>query len=193
MEPPMKTMAYTLDEPGVLRSAHVFALTEGVLLLLCGLAALCFPAFAGIATSVLFGWILIASGVTGLVVTLVRSGYTHVGWSLFSSALAIVAGLLIAFDPFAGAMVVTAVIAAWLFLDGISSFMIALDLRRSRRPTWGWLIVSAITDWLLAAVIFFLNPVASLLVVGLIVGIDLCVAGIALLGLGWNLRRMVRG
>lgn len=188
----MKAMVCKLGERGVPKSAPVFALTEGFLLVLFGLAALCFPAFAGIATAILFGWILIASGVIGLVGAFVGSGSAHVWWSLFSSVLAMVAGLLIAFHPFTGAMVLVLVIAAWLFFDGISSLMIALDLRRSKRSSWGWLIVSAIVDWLLAAVIFFLSPAASLLAVGLIVGIDLFVGGIALLGLGWGLRRVAR-
>lgn len=106
------------------------------MLVLFGLAALCFPASAGTATAVLFGWILIATGVTEFVGTFVGSGYAHVRWSLFSSVLAIVAGLLMAFHPFAGAMVLVLVIAAWLFLAGISSLMITLDLRRST-SSWG--------------------------------------------------------
>lgn len=59
----MKAMICNLGEGRVPRSASVFALIEGGLLVLFGLAALCFPALAGIATAVLFGWILIASGV----------------------------------------------------------------------------------------------------------------------------------
>lgn len=188
----MKAMICNLGEGRVPRSASVFALIEGGLLVLFGLAALCFPALAGIATAVLFGWILIASGVTGLAATFAGGGYAHVWWSLFSSVLAIVAGLLMAFHPFAGAMVLVLVIAAWLFFDGISSLMIALDLRRAKRSSWGWLIVSAIVDWLLAALIFFLSPVASLFAVGFIVGIDLIVGGAALLGIGWSLRASTR-
>lgn len=184
----MKAMICKPGEAGIPRSASAFALFEGVLLVLFGLAALCFPAFAGIATAVLFGWILIASGVAGLAGAFAGSGYAHFWWSLFSSVLAIVAGLLMAFHPFAGAMVLVLVIAAWLFLDGISSLMIALDLRRSSKPSWGWLAVSAIVDWLLAVSILFLSPVASLFAVGLVVGIDLIVGGAAHIGIGWGLR-----
>jgi uncharacterized membrane protein HdeD (DUF308 family) len=173
---------------GVPKYVSVFVLVEGILLVLFGLAAFCFPAFAGIATAVLLGWILIASGAAGLAGTFAGGGYTHAWWSLFSSVLAIVAGLLMVFNPFAGAMVLVLVIAAWLFLDGIGSLMIALNLRRTSRPSWGWLAGSAVVDWLLAGLILFLNPVASVLAVGLIVGIDLVVGGAALIGMGWSLR-----
>lgn len=184
----MKAIICNPGRGGVLKSVSAFALVEGILLVLFGLVAFCFPALAGIATAVLFGWILIASGAVGWVGTFAGSGYTHRWWSFFSSLLAIIAGLLMAFHPFAGAMAIVLLIAAWLFLDGIGSLMIALDLRRSSRPSWGWLIASAVVDWLLAALILLLNPVASVFAVGLIVGIDLIVGGASLIGLGWSLR-----
>lgn len=184
----MKAIIYSPGGARISKTVSAFALVEGILLILFGLAALCFPAFAGIATAVLFGWILIASGAVGLVGTVAGGGYTHAWWSLFSSVLAIVAGLLMAFNPFAGATVLVLVIAGWLFLDGIGSLMIALDLRRSGRLSWGWLVVSAVVDWLLATLILSLNPVASVFAVGLIVGIDLMVGGIALVGVGLSLR-----
>ncbi len=184
----MKTMMPPVSGSEIRRSASTFAIFEGILFVVFGLAALCFPAFAGVATAVLFGWILVASGIAGLAGAFAGSGHTHFWWSVFSGVLAIVAGLVMAFHPFAGAMALVFVVAAWLFFDGISSLMIAFDLRRSGQPSWGWPIVSGIVDWLLAVLIFFLSPLASLLAVGVIVGIDLVVGGSALIGIGWGLR-----
>lgn len=174
------------------RSAAAFALFEGALLVVLGLAALCFPAFAGLATSMLLGWIVIASGIAGLAGAFADHGYAHLGWSLLSSLLAIAAGLVIALHPFAGAMALVLVISAWLVLDGISSLMIARDLRAARRRSWGWLIVSAVVDWLLAVLVLFLDPAASLLAIGVIVGVDLIVGGAALGAIGWALHRQRR-
>jgi uncharacterized membrane protein HdeD (DUF308 family) len=78
-------------------------------------------------------------------------------------------------------MALALVIAAWLVLDGVSSLMIALDLRRKGRASWGWSAVSAVVDWLLAVGIFVLAPLGGVLVVGVVVGIDLIFGGGALL------------
>ena len=184
----MKAMIWGSYRGDIPRSASIFAAFEGTFLIALGLVALCFPASAGIATSMVFGWILIAGGVAGLAGAFVATGYAHFWWSLFSSLLAIGVGGAIAFHPFAGAMALILLISTWLLLDGVSSLMIALDLRRGARPSWGWLIVSALVDWLFAALMLVLSPVAALLAIGVIVGIDLIVGGLALVALGWGLR-----
>jgi uncharacterized membrane protein HdeD (DUF308 family) len=171
------------------KTASMFLLGEGVLLVLLGLAAIAFPTLAGVATAVLLGWILMASGVVGLVSTFTGKNHVHFWWSLISSILAIAAGLVVAFHPLAGAVALVIVIAAWLTLDGVSTLMIALDQRRSQRRSWGWLFASALVDWLLAGALLFLSPIAGLLAIGFIVGIDLVFGGVALLMIGAAMRR----
>ena len=173
---------------GSAKAASTFLFVEGALLMLFGLAALCFPAFAGIATAVLFGWILIVSGIAGLIGAFSARPHVQFWWSLVSSLIAIAAGLLVAFHPFVGAMALVVVIAAWLVFDGVSSLMIALELRRKQRRAWGWLIASALFDWVLAAALLFLSPIAGLFAVGMIIGIDLVFGGVALLMVGAGVR-----
>jgi uncharacterized membrane protein HdeD (DUF308 family) len=185
----MNTAVRQLEGAESAKTASIFVFAEGILLVLFGLAALCFPAFAGIATAVLFGWILMASGIAGLLATFSAKNHVQFWWSLLSSILAIVAGLIVAFHPFTGALVLVVVIAAWLALDGVSSLMIALDLRRTQRRAWGWLVGSAVFDWLLALFLLFLSPVASLFMVGLIIGIDLVFGGLVLLTIAAAVRR----
>ncbi len=174
--------APTLD--GAPRSARWFLFAEGVLLIALGAAAMAFPILAGIATAVLFGWILIAAGAVGLFGAFTSRPRVHFWWSLFSAALAIIAGLVAAFLPLAGAVTLVVVIAVWLALDGVASLMIGLDLRRGRSRSWGWSIVSGLVDWALAAALLFLGPVGDVVVVGIIVGVDLIIGGAALLLLG---------
>lgn len=174
---------------GLGKPPSVFLFVEGVLLVLFGLAALTFPVFASIAAAVLFGWVLMAVGVAGLLGAFGSKPHLHFGWSLVSSIMAIAAGLIAAFYPLAGVTALVIVIAAWLVVDGASSMMIALDLRRKRQGPWGWPAVSAVADWLLAIGILVLAPLGGLVVVGIIVGIDLVFGGVALLMLGASGRR----
>lgn len=185
----MTVTSLQFGQTGSTKTASGFLFAEGALLILFGVAAIAFPALAGIATAVLLGWILTATGIAGLVGAFTSKPHVHFLWSLISSGLAIAAGLAIAFHPIAGATVLIIVIAAWLMLDGVSTLMIALDLRRAGRRWWGWLVASAVVDWLFAFMMFFLSPVGGLLAVGVIVGIDLVLGGLALLTIGLALRR----
>jgi len=171
------------------KTGSIFFYIEGGLLVLLGLAAIVFPMMASIGAAVLFGWILIASGVLGLSATFSAKRNLHFWWSLSSSALAVVAGLVVCFYPLAGVMVLVMVIATWLTLDGVSSMMIGLDARRAGRRSWGWFVASAFVDWLFAILIFFMGPVVGLLIVGVVLGVDLMFGGMALIQFGATARK----
>lgn len=177
----MPPLATDQDDPSVSRRVSVFVAFEGVVALLFGLAAIAFPFVTGVALTIALGWILIASGIAGLAGSVGNRRHLHVGWSAVSGALAIVAGLVIAFEPVARVALITTVVGVWLVLDGAASVMIANGVRRSGRSGWMWLIASAIIDWLLALAILVLGPAGSVVSAGLIVGLDLALAGGALL------------
>jgi uncharacterized membrane protein HdeD (DUF308 family) len=86
-------------------------------------------------------------------------------------------------------MTLVFVVAAWLVLDGISSLMIGLDLRRRGRHPWRWQIVSAVVDWLLAILALSLGPVGGAVLIGFVVGVDLIMGGVALFALGRSMGR----
>jgi uncharacterized membrane protein HdeD (DUF308 family) len=177
--------SFAIGVPSRWSGMSAYVVAEGVLLSLLGLAAIAFPIVASIATAVLFGWILIASGVVGLVGTIKSKPHLHFGWSLVSSVLTIVAGLVVAFYPLSGVITLVVVVAAWLALDGVSALMIGLDLKRTGGRAWGWSIASAAVDWILAACLLLLGPIGGAVAVGIIVGIDLALGGASLVMLGF--------
>jgi membrane protein HdeD len=185
----MTVTSLQFGRQGPTKTASTFLFVEGGVLAALGVAAMAYPVLAGVATAVLLGWILTASGIAGLVGAFTSKPHVHFRWSLISSILAIAAGLTLATRPFAGATVFIIVIAAWLALDGVSTLMIARDLHGSGRKLWGWLVASAIVDWLFALMMLFLSPVGDIVAVGVIVGIDLILGGVALLTIGLALRR----
>ena len=68
-------------------------LIEGVLLVLLGLAAVLMPLMAGLAASLVFAWILILSGMVGLISAFAGRNHAHLGWSLASAVIALVIGV----------------------------------------------------------------------------------------------------
>jgi len=180
----MTTSSHPFDHRLSSRFPPTFLFVEGAVLVLLGLAAIAFPIFASIAVGVLLGWILMACGVAGLFGAFASKPHLHFGWSMVSAIVAIAAGLIAAFNPIAGVLALIIVLAAWLVLDGVSSLMIALDLRGAGNRSWRWSAMSAVGDWLLALGLFVLAPLGGVFVIGVIVGIDLVLGGTALLMAG---------
>ena len=154
---------------------------EGVLLILFGIAAVAMPLMAGIAATLVFAWILILTGVIGLVSAFAGRAHAHLGWSLASAIIALIIGVVLLVYPLAGAVALTTIISVYLLLDGIALIGLALDHRKRAIGPWGWLLASGVIDLVLAALIFFMSAFASAVFIGIMVGISLIFAGIGLL------------
>ena len=154
---------------------------EGVLLVLLGGGALVTPTMAGLAATLVFAWILILTGVIGLISAFAGRTHAHLGWSLASAAIALVIGMGLFLYPLAGAVGLSLVAGAYLLLDGVVLLGLALDHRRRAMTGWGWLAGSGALDLALAGVILFLSVIGSAVVIGVVVGLSLIAAGGALL------------
>ncbi len=156
---------------------------EAVLLIVLGAVALILPLFAGLFVGAILGVVLLISGLVGLVSAFSGGAHVHRGWSVLSAVIALLVGLLILFNPPTGVVSLTLLLGVYLLLDGVSLVGLAFDQRRRGSSRWGLLLASGIVDLVLAAAIVFLSSFGSAIVVGIIVGVDLIAAGIALLAL----------
>ena len=66
--------------------------------------------------------------------------------------------------------------------------MFALDHRRYLVGAWGWMLVSGIVDLLLVVVVFAELPGSALWVLGILLGINLTIGGIALVAMALQAR-----
>jgi uncharacterized membrane protein HdeD (DUF308 family) len=171
------------------RNAATVLILEGVVLAILGLIALALPLLASLAAAIFIGWILIASGIMGVVSAFATKPHVHFWWSLLSGVIAIAAGVLALLTPGAAIIGLTIVIAAWLAIDGINSAMAAMHLRKTHDSGVVWLVLAAIVDWVLAACLLMLPAFGAVIAFGVIVGIDLFLGGVALVFLGAGLRR----
>lgn len=174
-------------------SAHwQFFLGEGVVLLCLGIAAIVVPPVAAVAVDVLLGWILLVSGVVGLLTTLRGRHAPGFSWSLVSAAIGIVAGVVLLAWPLSGVLSLTVILTVFLTLEGIVSVMYALAHRRESTPTWGFMLFSGIVDLVLAGMIFLGLPASAAWAIGLLVGINLVFGGSALITMALRARRPAR-
>ncbi len=164
-------------------------LAEGIVLFILGLAAVLIPPVATLAVAILIGWILLASGVVGLISTFRMRGAPGFGWSLLSAAVAIVAGVLLLARPLSGALSLTVVLTVFLIFEGVASIMMALNHRHGFSARWTLLLISGIVDLILAGIIIMGLPGTAAWAIGLLVGINMVFGGSTLIAMALHARR----
>jgi uncharacterized membrane protein HdeD (DUF308 family) len=188
-----------IDDPGPQVSAAVarslsehwrLFLIEGIVLFVLGLAAVVIPPAATLAIAILIGWILLLSGVVGLVSTIRMRSAPGFGWSLLSAVIGIVAGILLLSQPVSGALSLTVVLTVFLVFEGIASIMLALGHRHGFSARWTLLLVSGIVDLVLAAIILAGLPGTAAWAIGLLVGINMVFGGSSLIAMALHARRL---
>lgn len=165
-----------------------FFLTEGLILLALGIAAVVVPPLATVAVSILIGWLVLASGIVGLLSTFRLRNAPGFAWSLVSAVLAIVAGVLLLTAPLSGALSLTLILTVFLLIEGIASVLYALDHRRELTPRWSFMLVSGLVDLVLAGLIFAGLPDTAAWAIGVLVGVNLIFGGVALIAMSIQVR-----
>ena len=163
-------------------------LTEGIILFILGVLAIVVPPVATIAVAVLIGWLLLLSGVVGLIATLRARGAPGFGWSLVSAILGIAAGIVLLGWPLSGALSLTMILTVFLVLEGVVSILYALEHKREISGRWGAMLFSGIVDLVLAGIIFAGLPGTAAWAIGLLVGINLVFGGSALIAMALHAR-----
>ena len=119
-------------ERAVASSMHAhwkLSLVEGIVLVILGLAAFFLP--RTLAVEILFGWLFLISGITGLITTFWRGPAPGFGWSLVSAFLGIVAGMLLLLSP-SGVLSLTLILIVFFVIEGVASIMVALEHKREQ-------------------------------------------------------------
>jgi uncharacterized membrane protein HdeD (DUF308 family) len=176
---------------GRIHAHRRFFLIEGIVLLALGFLAIVVPPLATVAVTFLIGWLVLASGILGLIMTLRARGAPGFLWSLVSAVIGIVAGVVLLAWPLSGALSLTLILTVFLAFEGIASILYALEHRREFTPRWGFMMVSGIVDLGLAGMIFAGLPATAAWAIGLLVGINLVFGGMALIAMAINARTAV--
>ena len=164
-------------------------LFEGILLAVLGLAAMIVPPLASLAVTIFLGWMFQISGIAGLFVTYWARQMPGFWWSLFSAALAVLAGLLLIARPMQGVLTLTIVVGAYFLAEGVTTIMYALEHRRELSERWSWLLISGVMDLAIAFIILAGLPDSAQWAIGLLVGINLVLGGASMVGMALAARK----
>lgn len=173
----------------IARESAGWTIAFGVLLIILGLFALMAPLIAGVAITVLLGWLLIIGGIAHLVVSW---HLRHAGgfiWELLIGLAYIVMGIFLLAHPLVGLVALTAFLGAYLLIKGI--FELIMWFRVRHLHGGGWVLFDAIVSLLLSALIWLHLPYSAVWVVGTLVGFGILFSGISRLVLGIHAKRLV--
>jgi uncharacterized membrane protein HdeD (DUF308 family) len=172
------------------RRAGTFLTVEAIVLLLLGAVAIFMPLVAGIATTIFLGWLLLLGGVVGLISTFGSRGMPGFVWSLLSALLALFAGILLISSPVRGLFSVTLVLIAFFLADGLVTVLFAISHRAQLIGRWTWILTSGVVTIVLAIIILAGLPTSAAWALGIIIGVDMVMAGASLLAMGSTLRTL---
>ena len=171
------------------RSNRNWFLLLGVISILLGLVAIIFPFFAALTIELMIGWILVISGVLGILHAWRTNRWHGFHLSPVSSLFALAIGLLLVIFPGSGIISLALLVALFFIASGIMRIAAAWRLKPMDR--WIWLLFSGVTALILALLILLLWPEAAGWVVGILLGIDLLFSGAILVLLWLTARREV--
>jgi uncharacterized membrane protein HdeD (DUF308 family) len=154
---------------------------EGITLLVLGVIAILTPIASTYIATIIVGGLLIAGGILRFI-----HGFEHryrpgIGWLVLSSILYIGAGAAVLWAPLLGAVSLTLVVGAALVLSAVSKAIRAYQVRDAGAT--GWLLFDAIMSALLGILLLAGLPGTAVWVLGTIVGLDLIIGGITLIGM----------
>ena len=163
-----------------IRDHWVLFLIQGAVMILLGLFAIAAPVIATLAVDFYAGWLFLISGIVGLVTLFKRRDLPGFFWTLIAAALAILAGLLLILRPAAGVLTLTLLLTAFFIVEGISQILASFKYRSVLANSWAWMLFSGVVDLVLAAIIIMGWPGTAAWTLGLLVGINLLMAGLGL-------------
>jgi uncharacterized membrane protein HdeD (DUF308 family) len=177
--------------PVIVRKSLGWSIALSVLMIIAGLLAIVIPPAAGIAITVLFGWLLIFSGAAHFVFGWHTRSTGGLVWELLLGIVYIIAGVYLLWNPLVGMVTLTLALAIYLFAESILEFVLAVRIRPM--PGAGWLFVDSIITLALAIIIYRTWPANAGWVLGLLVGISMLFSGTSRLMLSLAARRLASG
>jgi uncharacterized membrane protein HdeD (DUF308 family) len=163
-----------------IRKHRTLFLIQGIVMVILGLIAVAIPQIATLATSIFVGWLFIIGGFIRLIATFQSRSAPGFWWSILIGVLAIVVGYIIVANPLEGVLTLTMALIILFAVEGVFQIIAGIEFRKALASSWVWLVFSGIVDIALAVLIFAGWPDTATWAIGLLVGINLLFAGIAL-------------
>ena len=176
--------AFTTD----VHRATTWSIVLSVLMIIAGILAIASPYYAGLAITVVVGWLLLISAVLHLIYAFRGGRATAVIWEILLAIVYALIGFYVLANPRIGLASLTFAIAFYLFVEAILEFALSYQLRNESGA--GWILVDGIITMILAFLIWANWPNSSVWAVGVIVGVSMLFSGITRVMITSTVRRI---
>jgi uncharacterized membrane protein HdeD (DUF308 family) len=173
-----------------LKSQWVWLFVFGILLAVCGTAAVVSPgltALTTLAVPVVLGVVLTVAGIATIITSIWAGKWSGVLVQLLVGILYVVVGWMITDAPLQMAMTLTLFVAALFIIAGLFRIVAAMVIRF---PYWGWALLNGIISFTLGVVIYRHFPQSAIWVLGLLVGLEMLFHGWTWIMLSLAIRRL---
>jgi uncharacterized membrane protein HdeD (DUF308 family) len=175
----------------VVRIKWISFFVLGLMLALCGIWAIVLPRISTIATGLIVGAAFGFGGLFQIAQTFQIKTRMEFVWIFLIGAIELVGGVLIYFNPFAGTVAVTVLIALVLFVQGL--VQIAFAVRARPYAGWRWMLSSGLVALLASAAIVLHFPFSDRAAPGLAAGVSLLFAGCCYIAIALSARQTHHG
>jgi uncharacterized membrane protein HdeD (DUF308 family) len=162
-------------------------LLVGLVLLVLGIVAVVEAFAASLTTVVIFGWLLIFSGLTQAILAAFVRQWSGFFLHLLGGILEIVVGVLVVGAPVDAALGLTLLLAVYLLVGGLFRMIAALLLRF---PGSAWAVLGGLISFLLGLALWRQWPMSGLWFIGTCVGIALLLHGASWIAFALSLRKI---
>lgn len=153
-----------------------------------GVLALANPFVATLAATLLAGWFFIVLGGLQVIQSFQVQGWGGFLWALLFGALSLVVGISLVFNPLAGMVSLTLLVAVLLLATGVTKLFYAFSLRPV--TGWIWVLLSGLVSVILGVLIFANFAEAAASVLGIFLAIELISNGVLFLFIALGLRQL---
>ena len=160
----------------------------GVITVILGLCAIAAPLMTGLSVVMLVGLFVIAGGVLRMIWAFGAGSFGRGLLAFAIGGLILLCGLALVTDPLIASGILTLIIAFCLFADGVAEIIGALRLGPGSGR--GWMLVGGIVSIALGAMIWRQFPLSGGWAIGVLLGIRLLFAGMAMITGGSAMRTL---
>ena len=171
----------------MVRKASTVSIVWGVLLIVFGMVAIASPFRAGVAVSVVVGWLIILAGVVHSMVAFRRAWRGSRIWKLLVGIAYVCFGAYLLWHPVLGVASLTLVLASLFVIEGILNIVLFVKMRPVQGSTW--VLLDGIVTLLLGLMIYMQWPSSSAWAIGTLVGISMIFSGVARVMMSLAVRR----
>jgi len=162
-------------------------LVLGIALAALGVLCVAFDVTATFASVVVFGWLLLISGVFQLVYAFGAGTWSGTLLNLLGALFRGFTGFLLIRYPIMGAETLTIVLASFFIVAGLFR---AIASAIVKLPRWGWAAFSGAITTVLGFLLLAQMPISGIWFIGFAIGVDLICDGIATIGFAAAIHRV---